>query len=602
MENKLLHKVISFLYDRIVGERREKAHNIHYWRERIFAAIGIALVILGFFAAIVSIAACIHSKNIFVAVFDILLYFSAIIILLNNRVSYTFKNTFMCFIFFLVGFVLLIALGKIGAGYSWLFTFPIITGILKGLRKGVYALIINGISFLIIGVFLIYLKIFPHLPIAEYDIVAWITISINFLFLNTVITIVNGIVLRGLKLSMQEQDKLAANLGIKKEQVLKANLKLRHEINNKIQIETELREAISKAEAANVAKTEFLSNMSHEIRTPLNAIIGFTEIMAKEDKSGENLVYMKGITDAGNDLLSLVNKILDLSKIETQKLIIKNKIIDIEKVFHDLKLMFDQAIKDKGLKSTFQLYNNDIDFLIFDDFRFKQILANLIENAVKFTESGEVKVAISLNKNNPDNTTTLMISIEDTGIGIDPEDFEHLFETFWQKDGKTTRKYDGTGLGLALVKKLTEMMNGEIAVDSEKRKGSKFEVLFKEVAVPSEKELKEKNITKYKINNTNTGQENVITKNDSTSPVLAKIISEKYLPQIKELEENMFLHDIVAFGEKLLEISEQFDDKRMMDLSQKLITYSSTYELDKVRLILNIVKKESSEVLKTRED
>ena len=602
MENKLLHKVISFLYDRIVGERREKAHNIHYWRERIFAAIGIALVILGFFAAIVSIAACIHSKNIFVAVFDILLYFSAIIILLNNRVSYTFKNTFMCFIFFLVGFVLLIALGKIGAGYSWLFTFPIITGILKGLRKGVYALIINGISFLIIGVFLIYLKIFPHLPIAEYDIVAWITISINFLFLNTVITIVNGIVLRGLKLSMQEQDKLAANLGIKKEQVLKANLKLRHEINNKIQIETELREAISKAEAANVAKTEFLSNMSHEIRTPLNAIIGFTEIMAKEDKSGENLVYMKGITDAGNDLLSLVNKILDLSKIETQKLIIKNKIIDIEKVFHDLKLMFDQAIKDKGLKSTFQLYNNDIDFLIFDDFRFKQILANLIENAVKFTESGEVKVAISLNKNNPDNTTTLMISIEDTGIGIDPEDFEHLFETFWQKDGKTTRKYDGTGLGLALVKKLTEMMNGEIAVDSEKGKGSKFEVLFKEVAVPSEKELKEKNITKYKINNTNTGQENVITKNDSTSPVLAKIISEKYLPQIKELEENMFLHDIVAFGEKLLEISEQFDDKRMMDLSQKLITYSSTYELDKVRLILNIVKKESSEVLKTRED
>ncbi len=596
MENKLLHKVISFLYDKIVGKRRRKAHNIDYWRERIYAAIGIAVIILGFIALVVSVSACIPGKNIFVAVFDILLYFSAVIILLNNRVSYAFKNTAICFIFFLVGVVLLIALGKIGAGYSWLFTFPIITVILKGLKKGVRALIINGVSFVIIGVFLIYLKIFPRLPIAEYDIVAWITISINFLFLNTVITIVNGIVLRGLKLSMQEQDKLATRLVSKKEQLLKTNIKLHNEIKQKIQVETELREAISKAEAANAAKTEFLSKISHEIRTPLNAIVGFSEIMTDNVDSDEDYEYMKGITESSHALLSLINKILDLSKIEAKKLVIKNQIVDIEKVFYDLKILYQQSIKDKGLKSIFKLNNNGIDFLILDDFRLKQLVANLIENAIKFTNEGDVKLVFEVNKKSSGNKTSLIITVEDTGIGIDKKDYKYLFDSFWQKDGKDTRKHDGTGLGLALVKNITELMNGEIQVDSEKGRGSKFKIIFKEIAVPPEKELKEKNITKHKIVNVNLNQEDNNPINDKLNPALVKILTEDFIPQIKELEENMFLHDIIDFGERLLNLGKEHNDNRILYLSRKLMAYSSSYELDKVKIILKDIIEASSGV------
>ena len=237
--------------------------------------------------------------------------------------------------------------------------------------------------------------------------------------------------------------------------------------------EEALHEANLRAEAASLAKSRFLSNMSHEIRTPMNAIIGLSNLALKTGLSAQQQDYLAKIHNAGTSLLGIVNDILDLSKIEAGKLGLDHAEFALDRALERVAAVLAQTASDKGLELVFDMPDDIPPSLIGDAMRFEQVLTNLIGNAIKFTERGEVVVKAEPLARNGQHIT-LKFSVRDTGIGITPAQCERLFMAFTQADDSITRRYGGTGLGLAITKRLIEMMGGAIWVDSEAGVGSTF--------------------------------------------------------------------------------------------------------------------------------
>jgi len=235
----------------------------------------------------------------------------------------------------------------------------------------------------------------------------------------------------------------------------------------------EVREAKEAAETANRAKGEFLANISHEIRTPMNAIIGMTNLAINMNLSDQLRNYLTTVQTSANSLLILINDVVDFSKIEAGKLELEFAEFDLNNTMNYISSMLSAKIVGKGIKMII-LVDDDIPCaLVGDSLRLGQILVNLTNNAVKFTESGEIKISVSLVQKTEDKAI-LKFSVKDTGIGIIPEHVPKLFTPFTQADSSTTRHYGGTGLGLSICKRLVNMMRGEIGVKSEPGKGSSF--------------------------------------------------------------------------------------------------------------------------------
>jgi len=288
----------------------------------------------------------------------------------------------------------------------------------------------------------------------------------------------------------------------------------------------QLKREMKKAENSNIMKTTFIANISHEMRTPLTSIIGFAELLKKTKLDNTQKDFLCTILKSSQHLLEIINHVIEISKIEAEKIDLEIEDVDLSKIIDNIIKMLSVKIKEKKLDIIVEIDPLIKDsYLRLDGFRIKQVLINLVSNAVKFTHEGYIKIIVTYNDKN------VVISVEDTGIGIEKDKLDIIFEPFVQAELKLNREYEGTGLGLAISKNTVRLMNGDIKVESEKGKGSRFSVLLprevltdQRITYKKEYEFEKKKVAEPKI------------EDKSEDVVFSK--SQSYKPEVLVIEDN----------------------------------------------------------------
>ncbi len=381
------------------------------------------------------------------------------------------------------------------------------------------------------------------------------------------------------KQAEQEAEKSRAELQKKNEELQKINI--------------ELEKARSEAVRANRAKSEFLANISHEIRTPLNSIIGFTELLTKKISDPVSINFINSIKTSSNSLLGLINDILDLSKIQAGKLELVYEPVYLPKLINEINQIFYPQIESKGLK--FKVTDNITEenaSLFLDLVRIRQVLFNVIGNAIKFTEKGEVNVNITVDLcNKTDKHYNLTVTVSDTGIGIPIDDLTNIFETFEQAKTNLKKNYLGTGLGLSITKKLVEIMKGKIEVKSKSNEGTTFKIMLPCVKASSTvSEIKHrKNIIAVDIDNT-AGKENGKRTAVVSQPLpgnFKTIFENKFGKRISMLQNNHIINDIVVFGEEVLAFAKENNLENLEIYISELLLAAHNFDVESVDYYLN---------------
>jgi signal transduction histidine kinase len=431
----------------------EEEDSVFRWKNDVLHSLIMSTVLLITIAYIVGMSIDIALSEWMVAFFSTVIYVSVLIVGISNRIQAKVKLVALVLIYHFLGLGLLLLLGIHGSGFLFLFVSPLIVGLLYSIKEVIKFGLFSLLTLLLLSIPV--LIDFPPLKlgIRDYEIPSWISDISNYFVLSFMMSISVSALINHLNESLLKRKELTDELLEKQE---------------KLVLEKQRAEELEKL------KSSFLANMSHEIRTPMNSIVGYSFLLRSEMKVTERIgEYLDMIQTSSSDLLRLIDDIIDISRLESNQLTIVNQRVvldDFMKSVHTA-LLDSKAYKSKNIEVRLVAANeNPSLIIIIDDVRLRQILNNLLFNALKFTEEGFVE----LNYDVESGANMLHVRITDTGIGISKEDQKTIFSSFRQ--GSTEGINAGTGLGLSIVKGLVKLMKGTIKLDSEPGRGSSFKL------------------------------------------------------------------------------------------------------------------------------
>ncbi|MFO7818745.1 MAG: ATP-binding protein [Halanaerobacter sp.] len=334
------------------------------------------------------------------------------------------------------------------------------------------------------------------------------------------------------------------------------------DITERKEQEQRLKEAKKAAEVASRAKSEFLANVSHEIKTPLNAVLGFSQLLKTKLDDSEQLDYLDSIKDAGDNLLALINEILSLAKIEADELKNSYTYFDLKEILLEIKEIFSHKIHEKGLDFIISM-DSALPLIKLDEFKIKQILLKLLSNALKFTEEGYIRLELKFERRK-DELIDLDLGVEDTGVGIAEKKQDDIFKSFQQEEEVINKQYQGIGLGLTITKRLVEIMDGQLSVESEVGEGSKFELQFWGL------EYKQK-----KVDNDFVPQSINLSRAE-----IAKVVSrlQDLMVEYKDLKTAFVMTDVEEFAQELYAVGEDYKFDRLMNYAKRLQDFVAEFD------------------------
>lgn len=352
----------------------------------------------------------------------------------------------------------------------------------------------------------------------------------------------------------------------------------------------EIRKAKNQAEEANRAKTLFLANISHEIRTPLNSIIGFTDLLLPLAKDQKEKSFIRSIKNSSNSLLSLINDILDLSKIQAGKLELYTEPVSICNILSGIQQIFYPQIEKKQIKFITSISSAIDGMFLLDTVRFRQILFNLVGNAIKFTDKGFVKLTATGQASTEDEKYyNFIITVEDSGSGIPKEEQKIIFEAFKQSSDSISQQKPGTGLGLSITKRLIEAMNGSVTIESEPEKGTKFTIELHKI----EKVQRPDNSPSEKDTDKKTDFTNQVHKEKPSkrlNPDIHREFHKKFFLTWERLRKNKVIDDIKAFGEEILIFGKEKNIREIQKAGGQLIEAAGNFDIETIEQLLLHIK------------
>jgi PAS domain S-box-containing protein len=357
----------------------------------------------------------------------------------------------------------------------------------------------------------------------------------------------------------------------------------------------EIQRAKNEADEANTAKTMFLANFSHEIRTPLNSIIGFAYLLLPMAKSREGKNFVDSILVSSSSLLSLINDILDLSKIQAGKLELNFEPAYIPKIITEIKQIFYPQVESKNLNFNVTLNPHIEGFYVVDGARLRQVLFNIVGNAIKFTEEGtvEIKAEAFQSKKNKE-YFDLIFTVKDTGSGIPKEEQSVIFDAFKQVNGNRFRQTPGTGLGLSISQRLIEMMGGNIELESTIGFGTTFIIHLKDIKRTYQDALPPEPAQKVQPEITEIRDKEAI-KEDNSSKIIEANLKGKFGETYRNILNNKSIAEIRNFGKALLEFAQKEKNNVMQKESSLLIEAAERYDIETIEKMLGKIKKYFSE-------